>query len=91
MADLRHRAPGSPARRDPVLWLELRLADELAGLRRLREAGSTTGRQLARIDLLLDRYHEVRPCGWCLGERLDDLATARIEAAATVRAAERST
>jgi len=64
-------SPGSP-RHDPVLWLELRLSDELAELRRLRAAGEPTGDQWVRIDVLLERWHAHRPCRWCLVERLDE-------------------
>lgn len=69
-------------RHDPALWVELRLGDELAELRRLREAGEATGRTMIRIDDLLERRHQVRPCGWCLGERLDAVVTAPVRDAA---------
>lgn len=58
-------------RHDPALWLELRLGDELAELRLRREQGKPVEAQRARIDDLLDRWHQVRPCRRCLLDRLD--------------------
>lgn len=66
-----HPAPRPVRRHDPSLWLELRLTDELAELRLRREAGKPVDGARARIDDLLDRWHGVRPCRWCLVERLD--------------------
>jgi hypothetical protein len=67
----------APRPHDPALWLELRLSDELAELRRLRERGDgesdrTVRERRAAIDALLARWHTTRPCRWCLVERLDE-------------------
>jgi hypothetical protein len=60
-------------RHDPALWVELRLGDELAELRRFVAQGDdvrAAGRRTA-IDDLLDRRHRARPCRHCVIERLD--------------------